>query len=86
MSGASHLSRLQVVHVFCVLLECNLPAVLFQAFGIADTKIVYVESICRVETLSLSAKLLYPFADSLIVQWPELLTKYPRCKYIGRVV
>ncbi|KAK7100555.1 UDP-N-acetylglucosamine transferase subunit ALG14-like [Littorina saxatilis] len=59
---------------------------LLKMFGIADTKIVYVESICRVETLSLSAKLLYPFADSLLVQWPDLVEKYPKCRYIGRVV
>ncbi|KAL4235625.1 UDP-N-acetylglucosamine transferase subunit [Mactra antiquata] len=49
-------------------------------------KIVYVESICRVETLSLSGKILYHFADSLIVQWPQLVTKYPKAKYLGRVV
>lgn len=59
---------------------------MFQWLWIQDTKIVYVESICRVETLSMSAKLLYNFADSLLVQWPELTLKYPKCQYIGRLV
>ncbi|XP_064003368.1 UDP-N-acetylglucosamine transferase subunit ALG14 homolog isoform X3 [Pogoniulus pusillus] len=48
--------------------------------------IVYVESICRVETLSLSGKILYYLSDYFIVQWPELKEKYPRSVYLGRVV
>ncbi|KAL8568879.1 hypothetical protein ACOMHN_061455 [Nucella lapillus] len=68
----------------CVPICC--AGLLLKWLGLADTKIVYVESICRVETLSLSAKLLYPFSDSLIVQWPSLLEKYPKCQYIGRVL
>ncbi|KAK3586339.1 hypothetical protein CHS0354_038318 [Potamilus streckersoni] len=51
-----------------------------------DLKIVYIESICRVETLSLSGKILYYLADSLLVQWPSLHQKYPRSTYIGRLV
>lgn len=49
-------------------------------------KVIYVESICRVETLSLSGKILYHFADTLIVQWPQLQQKYPKSLYIGRIV
>jgi len=55
-------------------------------FWFKDTRIVYVESICRVHTLSLSALILYFVADHLIVQWPQLKTAYPRTEYIGRVV
>jgi beta-1,4-N-acetylglucosaminyltransferase len=42
--------------------------------------IVFVESFCRVQRLSLTGKLLYPIADKFIVQWPQLLSKktYPR--------
>uniref|UniRef100_A0A2C9LBD8 UDP-N-acetylglucosamine transferase subunit ALG14 n=1 Tax=Biomphalaria glabrata TaxID=6526 RepID=A0A2C9LBD8_BIOGL len=50
------------------------------------TSIVYVESFCRVQSLSLSGRLLYPFIDSFFVQWPELLSKYPNAKYVGRLV
>ncbi|KFU96450.1 UDP-N-acetylglucosamine transferase subunit ALG14, partial [Chaetura pelagica] len=48
--------------------------------------IVYVESICRVETLSLSGKILYYFSDYFIVQWPALKEKYPKSVYLGRIV
>ena len=58
----------------------------FQVLLVKDIKIVYVESICRVKTLSLTAKILYYFVDRLIVQWPELYEKYQRTIYLGRIV
>ncbi|KAM6079777.1 UDP-N-acetylglucosamine transferase subunit ALG14 isoform 3-T3 [Theristicus caerulescens] len=54
--------------------------------GIKRAIIVYVESICRVETLSLSGKILYYFSDYFIVQWPDLKEKYPKSVYLGRIV
>lgn len=51
-----------------------------------STKLVFIESICRVKTLSLTGKLLYQFADYFIVQWQELATKYPLTLYIGRLL
>ncbi|KAL5253966.1 hypothetical protein ACHWQZ_G013658 [Mnemiopsis leidyi] len=58
---------------------------LLRVLGLCRGKIVYVESICRVNTLSLSAKILVFFADHVLVQWPQLASSY-RCKYIGRLV
>ena len=51
---------------------------------IPQTKIVFVESICRVKTLSMSAKILRYFVDSIIVQWPELSLNYTETNYIGK--
>ena len=48
--------------------------------------IIYVESFCRVDSLSLTGKLLYPFTDHFIVQWPQLQEKYSRSKYLGLLV
>lgn len=48
--------------------------------------IVFVESICRANTLSLSGLLLYHVVDEFIVQWPQLALKYPLARYIGRLV
>ena len=56
-----------------------------RVLGLHAVQVVYVESVCRVETLSLSARLLYPFADQLYVQWPGLLGRYPRARYVGRI-
>lgn len=52
------------------------------------TKVIYVESFARVNTLSLSGKLVYKLnlADRFLVQWPELLEKYPGTEYRGLLV
>ncbi|KFQ18852.1 UDP-N-acetylglucosamine transferase subunit ALG14, partial [Merops nubicus] len=77
------------------LILCNGPgtcvpvcisALLLGLLGMKRTIIVYVESICRVETLSLSGKILYYFSDYFIVQWPDLKEKYPKSVYLGRIV
>ncbi|XP_018417881.1 PREDICTED: UDP-N-acetylglucosamine transferase subunit ALG14 homolog [Nanorana parkeri] len=61
-------------------------ALLLGIFGIKKVILVYVESLCRVDSLSLSGKLLYYFADYFIVQWPLLQDKYPKSIYLGRIV
>ena len=64
---------------------CVLVLVLRVA-GVCRGRIVFAESICRVQTLSLSGKILLLFADHVIVQWDSLHKKYPSSTYIGRVV
>lgn len=64
-----------------------LVAFLFKVFWIKDITIVFVESICRVNSLSLTGKIMVAFlADRSLVQWPELNQKYPQTVYIGRLV
>lgn len=45
-------------------------------------KVLFIESFCRVQDLSLTAKLLRPIlkimGQKFIVQWPELRDKYPK--------
>eukprot|EP00800_Vazella_pourtalesii_P020430 TRINITY_DN721_c0_g1_i1.p1 TRINITY_DN721_c0_g1~~TRINITY_DN721_c0_g1_i1.p1 ORF type:complete len:216 (+),score=-14.36 TRINITY_DN721_c0_g1_i1:29-649(+) len=48
--------------------------------------VVYIESICRVDTLSLTGRILINFADFFLVQWNELVSKYPYIKCIGRIM
>ncbi len=47
---------------------------------------IYLESLARIENLSLSGKLVYFFADHFLVQWEQLAHKYRRAVYGGRVV
>jgi len=54
--------------------------------GIQRIKVVFIESVCRVNSLSLTGRILYYFADQFIVQWPELQREHPLCTYMGRVV
>ncbi len=61
---------------------------LLKFFFLKETRVVYVESLCRVKRLSLSGLLLYYLylADHVFVQWPHLKDLYPRTRYIGRVL
>lgn len=48
-------------------------------------KVIYIESFARVEGKSLTGKLVYPFADLFIVQWPDMLKFYPKAVYVGGI-
>ncbi|XP_055844753.1 UDP-N-acetylglucosamine transferase subunit ALG14 homolog [Episyrphus balteatus] len=51
-----------------------------------DTKIVFVESFCRVNTLSLTGKILLPITDTFVVQWEPLARNRKNVKYFGPLV
>ncbi|KPJ65845.1 MAG: hypothetical protein AMJ43_09865 [Coxiella sp. DG_40] len=62
-------------------------AVPFMYMGkILRIKTIYIESLTRIETFSLSGKLAYPVVDCMLVQWPELASKYKRAIYRGQVI
>lgn len=46
---------------------------------------VYVESLTRSESLSLSGRMVYPFVGELFVQWPTT-TKLRRARYVGSIL
>ncbi|KAF0980241.1 hypothetical protein FDP41_013455 [Naegleria fowleri] len=53
--------------------------------GIKRVKIIFVESVCRVESLSVSGKIMYLLADRFLVHWPQLQNKYSKVEYYGRL-
>jgi beta-1,4-N-acetylglucosaminyltransferase len=53
--------------------------ILGKLFG---SQTVFVESVTRIQTLSLSARLVLPFLSVLYVQWPQLQTRYPQAELI----
>jgi len=48
--------------------------------------VVYVESLTRIDTVSLSCRLIRPVANRIYVQWPELCDRLPEARYAGTVV
>ena len=48
-------------------------------------KIIFMESMARVEGKSLSGKLVYPIADLFLVQWESMLKYYPKAIYASRL-
>ncbi|MHC4572973.1 MAG: PssD/Cps14F family polysaccharide biosynthesis glycosyltransferase [Planctomycetota bacterium] len=49
-------------------------------------KLIYIESMARIERPTLTARFLYPFADLFFVQWPGLLNYFPRARFVGRLI
>lgn len=47
--------------------------------------VVYLESMARITSPSLTGRLVYPFADTFIVQWPELKRFFKRAVWYGTV-
>merc|ERR1719499_440246 len=60
-------------------LPACLAAVIANVLTLNRVTVVFVESICRTETLSLSGKILYTLnlTDLFFVQWEKLKTLYP---------
>lgn len=58
-------------------------AVLLNWLGLSATKLVYVESVCRTRSLSVTGALLYPLCDVFVVQWPAVHARFPRSTYVG---
>ncbi len=49
--------------------------IILRLLGLANCKIIFVESFCRTNDLSLSGRLVYPFADTFVVHWEKLVAK-----------
>jgi len=61
-------------------------AVAFLAVGkLRGRRCVYVESLTRIESLSLSGRLVRPFADAFFVQWPTAARKCG-VRYAGSIL
>jgi beta-1,4-N-acetylglucosaminyltransferase len=48
--------------------------------------VVYVESVTRIDGLSLSGRMIAPVAERLYVQWPELAERVPGSHYAGSLL
>jgi beta-1,4-N-acetylglucosaminyltransferase len=51
-------------------------------FGI---KLIYIESFAKINTPTLTGRIVYRFADLFIVQWEQMLKHYPKAKYGGGI-
>ncbi|CAE7867872.1 ALG14 [Symbiodinium necroappetens] len=58
-------------------------ALFFELVAFRSLSLVFVESVCRVKSLSMTGKLTYLVSDSFVVHWPELAERYPKAQYLG---
>ncbi|CVI73534.1 UDP-N-acetylglucosamine--N-acetylmuramyl-(pentapeptide) pyrophosphoryl-undecaprenol N-acetylglucosamine transferase [Clostridiales bacterium CHKCI001] len=48
-------------------------------------KVIYIESFAKVNSGTMTGKLLYKFADNFYVQWENMKKIYPKAKYWGGI-
>ena len=60
-----------------------LVCIIAKIFG---AHVIWIDSIANVDQLSLSGRLIRPFSDLFLTQWPELVAKYKNIEYIGAVI
>ena len=48
-------------------------------------KVIFIESFAKRTSKTLSGKLVYPIANTFIVQWESMLKLYPKAKYFGGI-
>ncbi len=58
----------------------------YMAKCIFRSKVVWIDSITNTERPSLSGRLVYPVSDLFILQWQNLLEKYPKAEYYGTII
>ncbi len=49
-------------------------------------KIIWIDSIANIERLSLSGRIVRPFASLFLTQWPELAECYKNVEYVGALI
>jgi beta-1,4-N-acetylglucosaminyltransferase len=49
-------------------------------------RVIFVETGSRIQTVSMTGKIMYRWADLFFVQWPQLQKKLPRAIYAGRLI
>lgn len=68
-------------HIITTGALCSYP--MAKMAKIFKKKIIYIESYARVYDLSETGKRIYKFADLFLVQWPDLIKKYPKAIFVG---
>jgi hypothetical protein len=53
---------------------------------LVGAKVVWLDSFTNIDKLSLSGRIVKPFADLFLVQWPELAERCPGAEHVGSVL
>lgn len=60
-----------------------LASLLLRYTGVKSSRVIFVESFARVESLSLSGRILIGLVDRFLVMWPDLAKRYEKAEYAG---
>lgn len=53
---------------------------------LTGVRVAWIDSIANAERLSLSGRIVRPFADLVLTQWPELARQYKSVEYAGQIL
>ncbi len=53
---------------------------------LSGAKVIWMDSIANAEKLSMSGRMIRPFADVILSQWPDVASKYSKVEYAGEVI
>lgn len=60
---------------------------LMSVFGrLSGARVVWIDSIANAEQLSLSGRIVRPFADLVLTQWPDIAKRYKSVEYAGQII
>lgn len=49
-------------------------------------KVIWIDSIANTEKLSMSGRMIRPFADLILSQWPDVAAQYRNVEYAGELI
>ncbi|TRZ36826.1 polysaccharide biosynthesis protein [Niallia circulans] len=52
---------------------------------VMGAKVLFIESFAKVNTPTITGRVVYKFADEFFIQWPNLKKYYPKAKYRGTI-
>lgn len=53
---------------------------------LCGAKIIWMDSIANACKLSMSGRMIRPFSDLILSQWPDVAARYPKVEYAGEVI
>ncbi len=53
---------------------------------LSGARVAWIDSIANAERLSLSGRMVKPFADLVLTQWPELAKQHKSVEYVGHIL
>jgi hypothetical protein len=74
-------------HPDVVITTGSLPlAIVCLSAKLIGAKIIWIDSIANIECFSLSGRMIRPFVDLFLTQWPELARGHRSVEYVGAIM
>jgi len=70
-----------------ILTTGSMPIAMFCLVGkLFGAKVIWIDSVANTRRLSMSGRLIRPFANLIFSQWPEVSAKYHKVIYAGEII